>query len=198
MCTKKGIIKRTVLSAFKNIRSNGIIAMKVDDDDDLISARITDGTKEIFLATKMGKAIRFHEEKVRHMGRTARGVIAMRLAQQDRIIGMETVTAESTILSVCENGYGKRSKVSDYRITNRGGKGVINIKVTKRNGPVVGIQQVAEGNHLIMITQEGMTIRMEITEESIRTIGRSTQGVKLQGLSESDAIADIAIATENG
>jgi DNA gyrase subunit A len=122
----------------------------------------------------------------------------MRLAQQDRIIGMETVTAESTILSVCENGYGKRSKVSDYRITNRGGKGVINIKVTKRNGPVVGIQQVAEGNHLIMITQEGMTIRMEITEESIRTIGRSTQGVKLQGLSESDAIADIAIATENG
>jgi len=197
MCTKKGIIKKTILSAFKNIRSNGIIAMKVDDDDDLIGADITDGSQEIFLATRQGKALRFSEKHVRHMGRAARGLIGMKLSEGDYVVGMEVVQAESTILSVCENGYGKRSKVSDYRKTNRGCKGVINIKVTEKNGPVVGIKQVTNGDHLIMITQEGMTIRMIITEESIRTIGRSTQGVKLQGLSENDAIADIAIATEN-
>jgi len=198
MCTRNGIIKKTVLSAYKNIRSSGIIAMNIDDDDHLISAHITDGNQEIFLATKGGKAIRFKEEKVRFMGRTARGVIAMRMDKNDHIIGMQVVDEESSILTVCENGYGKRSKVADYRKTNRGGKGVINIKVSKRNGPVVGIKKISDGDHLIMITHEGMTIRMEITENSLRTIGRSTQGVKLQGMSESDGIADIAIAHENG
>jgi len=197
MCTNKGIIKKTVLSAFKNIRVNGIIAMHIDDDDNLIDAHITDGQKEIFIATRLGKAIRFNEDTVRHMGRNARGVIGMRIPKDDVVIGMQTVLADSNMLSVCEHGYGKRSKVDDYRKTNRGGKGVINVRVTSKNGPVVGIKQVVDGNHLIMITQEGMTIRMEISEDSIRTIGRSTQGVKLQGLSESDAIADIAISEDN-
>jgi DNA gyrase subunit A len=197
MCTMKGIIKKTNLSAFKNVRSHGIIAMKIDEGDDLISAHITDGNQEIFIATKMGKAIRFHEKNVRAMGRAAYGVIAMRFPAEDFIVGLETVTPESAILTVCQNGFGKRSLVDEYRITNRGGKGVINVIVSERNGPVVGIKQVFNGDHLIMITQEGMMIRMVITAESLRTIGRSTQGVKLQGMSEHDAIAGIAIAREN-
>jgi len=190
MATRNGIIKKTVLSAFSNPRRGGINAMNVPKDDNLIEAKITDGTCDIVLATKEGQAIRFHEDKVRDMGRAAYGVKGINLAKNDRVIGMVVVKRDATLLSVTENGYGKRTNISDYRVTNRGGKGIINIKTTQRNGKVVDIKEVVTDDELMLITQKGIIIRQPVKQ--ITVIGRATQGVKLINLDAGDKLVDVA------
>jgi DNA gyrase subunit A len=190
MSTRNGVIKKTVLSAFSNPRKGGINAMNVPEDDNLIEVEITDGNCDIILGTRQGQAIRFHEDKVRDMGRGAYGVKGITLEKEDFVIGMVVVKRDTTLLSVTENGYGKRSSISDYRVTNRGGKGVINIKATERNGKVVSIKEVIDEDELMVITQKGIIIRQPIKQ--IKVIGRNTQGVKLINLDEGDKVVDVA------
>jgi len=190
MATKKGVIKKTKLDAFSNPRKAGIIAISLPQDDQLIEATITDGAYDILLATKGGQAIRFPEIKIRPMGRNAYGVRGINLTDEDCVIGMEIIKKDTKILVVTENGYGKRTGVSDYRITNRGGKGIINIKTTKRNGKAVAIRMVEDEDELLIITQKGKIIRQ--SAKQIKVIGRATQGVKLINLGEGDKVVDVA------
>jgi DNA gyrase subunit A len=190
MSTRNGVIKKTVLSAFSNPRKGGINAMNVPEDDNLIEVEITDGNCDIILGTRQGQAIRFHEDRVRDMGRGAYGVKGVTLEKEDFVIGMVVVKRDTTLLSVTENGYGKRSTISDYRVTNRGGKGVINIKATERNGKVVSIKEVIDEDELMVITQKGIIIRQPVKQ--IKVIGRNTQGVKLINLDEGDKVVDVA------
>ncbi|HEX9916846.1 MAG TPA: DNA gyrase subunit A [candidate division Zixibacteria bacterium] len=190
MATKNGTIKKTVLSAYSNPRKGGINAIGIDEDDTLIEAKITDGNCDIVIATKDGQAIRFPENKVRQMGRTAYGVRGISLEKGDEVIGMVVIKRDTTLLSVTENGYGKRSQISEYRVTNRGGKGVINIKTTERNGKVVSIKEVQDEDELMLITQKGIVIRQPI--KTIKTIGRNTQGVRLINVSQGDRVVDVA------
>jgi DNA gyrase subunit A len=190
MASRNGVIKKTVLSAFSNPRKGGINAMNVPEDDNLIEVEITDGNCDIILGTRQGQAIRFHEDKVRDMGRGAYGVKGITLEKQDFVIGMVVVKRDTTLLSVTENGYGKRSNISDYRVTNRGGKGVINIKATERNGKVVSIKEVIDEDELMVITQKGIIIRQPVKQ--IKVIGRNTQGVKLINLDAGDKVVDVA------
>ncbi len=191
LATKQGTIKKTSLDAFSNPRKAGVNAMNIEGKDDgLIGAAITDGNFEIVLATRQGMAIRFPEEKVRAMGRTAYGVKGIELDESDYCIGMVAVKRDSTLLVVTENGYGKRTSIEDYRMTNRGGKGVINVKTTDRNGEVVAIMEVLDGDELILITKRGIAIRSAVKD--IHVIGRNTQGVRLMSLSENDRVTDVA------
>jgi DNA gyrase subunit A len=190
MATRNGTIKKTVLSAFGNPRRGGINAMHIPDDDVLIETDLTDGSFDIILATKQGQAIRFPENKVRDMGRAAYGVRGVSLQKGDEVIGMVVAKREATLLSVTQNGYGKRSPISDYRVTNRGGKGVINIRATERNGPVIAVKEVLDSDELMLITQKGIVVRISI--KSIKTIGRATQGVKLINLDRGDKLVDVA------
>ncbi len=196
MATKQGVLKKTQLTAFSNPRVGGIIALNLDEGDELIGVGQTDGSLNVFLGTKDGKAIRFPEEKVRAMGRSARGVRGIDLAKGDCVIGMEVVSPGDIILTATEFGFGKRSRVDDYRLTNRGGKGVINIKVTDKNGPVVGIRRVTEDDEFMLITTGGQLIRSRVQDVSI--IGRATQGVRLIGVKEGDRVAALARIEENG
>ncbi|HUU47046.1 MAG TPA: DNA gyrase subunit A [Acidobacteriota bacterium] len=198
MATKDGTVKKTVLSAFANPRRGGINAMDLPEGDELIEADITDGTHEIILATRSGQAVRFHEDNVRAMGRTAYGVRGVSLGKDDRVIGMVVVKRASTLVSVTENGYGKRSEIADYRLTKRGGKGVINIKTNERNGKVIAIKEVVNQDELMIISQGGIVIRMGI--EKLRVMGRATQGVRLISLDKGDKVIDVArvVITENG
>ncbi len=196
MATKQGVLKKTQLTAFSNPRVGGIIALNLDEGDELIGVGQTDGSLNVFLGTKDGKAIRFPEEKVRAMGRTARGVRGIDLAEGDCVIGMEVVSPGDIILTATEFGSGKRSRVDDYRLTNRGGKGVINIKVTEKSGPVVGIRRVTEDDEFMLITTGGQLIRSRVQDVSI--IGRATQGVRLIGVKEGDRVAALARIEENG
>ena len=191
MATRKGIIKKTALDAFSNPRKAGVNAMDISEkDDELIEAQITDGTYEIVLATRQGMAIRFPEEKVRAMGRTAYGVKGIELDDKDYVIGMVVVKRDSTLLVVTENGYGKRTSIEDYRMTNRGGKGVINVKTTDRNGEVVSIKEVMDQDELILITKNGIANRQAVKDISV--IGRNTQGVRLIHLKAGDLVTDVA------
>jgi len=190
MATRKGVIKKTSLSAFSNPRRVGINAMGIPEDDQLIEARITDGTCDIVLGTREGQAIRFPEDKVRAMGRSAYGVRGIALGKKDRVVGMVVIKRDTSLLVVTEKGFGKRSNVSDYRITNRGGKGVINVKVTERNGEVVDIKTVEDQDELMLITSKGIIIRQPVKQ--IKVIGRSTQGVKLMNLDAGDKVKDVA------
>ncbi len=190
MATKNGTIKKTVLSAFTNPRKGGINAMDLPEDDELIEAGITDGTNEIILATRDGLAVRFHEEHVRPMGRGAYGVRGVTLEEGDCVIGMVVVKRTTTLLSVTENGFGKRSEITEYRLTNRGGKGVINIKTTERNGKVIAIKEVVDDDELMIVSQGGIIIRLPLT--SVRVLGRATQGVKLINLDKGDKVVDVA------
>ena len=196
MATKQGVLKKTQLTAFSRPRAGGIIAINLDEGDELIGVGQTDGSLEVFLGTRGGKAIRFPEEKVRAMGRDTRGVRGIELAKGDYVIGMEVVSPGDIILTATEFGYGKRSRVDDYRLTNRGGKGVINIKVTEKNGPVVGIRRVIEDDEFMLITTGGQLIRSRVQDVSI--IGRATQGVRLIGVKEGDRVAALARIEENG
>jgi DNA gyrase subunit A len=182
MATRTGYIKKTSLDAFANIRSSGIIALTIPEDDALVAVRITEGAADILIGTRNGWAIRFREENVRPMGRTARGVRGIRLRDgddKDQVVGMAVVPREepATLLTVCERGYGKRTPTSDYPTKNRGGKGVITIKATERNGKVVSLRLVSDDDDLMLITDGGKLIRMPV--DGIPTIGRNTQGVRL-------------------
>jgi DNA gyrase subunit A len=194
MVTRDGVIKKSELNRFDNPLARGIIAIDLDSSDELIDAGVSNGQNYFFLASHEGKAIRFSETKVRPMGRDARGVRAMDLAEGDYLVGMEIVEEEGLILSISENGYGKRTPLTDYRLTARGGKGVINMKVTPRIGKVVAIMEVAEDSDLIIVTQQGKIIRIESSE--IRQAGRSTQGVRLVRMEEGDRVAAASVITE--
>ena len=192
MATKQGQVKKTSLEQYSRPRANGINAITVKEGDELLSAKLTNGESEILLALKSGKSIRFEESKTRPMGRNASGVRGITLAgPKDEVIGMVSVNDASTdILVVSENGYGKRSSLDDYRITNRGGKGVKTISITDKTGDLVSIKNVSDENDLMIINKSGIAIRMSV--ESLRVMGRATQGVKLINLKGDDQIAAVA------
>ncbi|WP_299254579.1 DNA gyrase subunit A [uncultured Aquimarina sp.] len=192
MATKKGQVKKTSLEQYSRPRTNGINAITIKDNDELLEAKLTDGKSQVMLAVKSGKAIRFEEEKTRPMGRGASGVRGIRLADdKDEVIGMVAVNdMESNILVVSENGYGKRSKLEDYRITNRGGKGVKTISVTDKTGQLVAIKNVTDEDDLMIINKSGIAIRLSV--EDLRVMGRATQGVRLINLKGKDSIAAVA------
>ncbi|MDC0710830.1 DNA gyrase subunit A [Stigmatella sp. ncwal1] len=178
--TKKGVVKRTDLSAFANVRVSGIIALGIEEGDELVAVKITDGSKDVLLSTAQGMSIRFPEEEVRSMGRQAYGVKGITLVDGDEVVGADVVEKDATILTVTENGYGKRTQETEYRVQGRGGKGIIDIKTTERNGKVVGLVQVKDADEVLLVTNGGMLIRMKAREISV--IGRNTQGVRLIAL----------------
>jgi DNA gyrase subunit A len=197
MTTKKGVVKKTDLMSYSHPRSGGIIALTLDPGDELISACLTDGTKEILLSSREGKAIRFAEEEARAIGRTARGVKGITLGRDDLLVSMDIITPGTlgaSILSVTENGFGKRSPVDEYPLQSRGGKGVITIKTTSRNGKLVGTQQVTEQEDVMLITDKGKIIRLR--GEEISVIGRNTQGVKLIELEAGERVMAVARLAE--
>jgi DNA gyrase subunit A len=195
MVTRQGVIKKCELSDFDNPRSAGIIAMALDDGDELLGAAITNGENYIFLGSHEGMAIRFKEDEVRAMGRTARGVRAMDLDEGDYLIGLLVVEKEGLILSISENGYGKRTELEQYRLTGRGRKGVINMKTSNKVGNVVAVLSVKENTDLMIITKDGKIIRLESGE--IRQAGRSTQGVRLVRMEEGDQVAAASVIPES-
>ena len=192
MCTKKGVVKKTSLEAYSRPRTNGINAITIREGDQLLEAKMTTGNSHIMMAVKSGKAIHFEEEKVRAMGRTAAGVRGIRLASdKDEVVGMICIEDQtSTVLVVAENGYGKRSAVEDYRITNRGGKGVKTINVTEKTGQLIALKNVTDNDDLMVINKSGITIRIGV--DTLRVMGRATQGVKLIRLRDEDSIASVA------
>jgi len=194
MGTRRGVVKKTVLSAFSNPRAGGIIAMGVEEGDAVIAVQVTDGTGEVFIGTRNGMAIRFEETDVRPMGRTAYGVRGISLRDDDYVVAMEVVHPGGTLLTVTEGGLGKRTEIDEYRVQSRGGVGIINIATTERNGPVAGIAYVHEGDELLLITQQGMILRMPTND--VRSIGRATQGVKLIDIEEGDQVVSIARLVE--
>lgn len=192
MCTKKGVVKKTSLESYSRPRQNGINAITVREEDQLLEAKLTTGNSQIMLAVKSGKAIRFEEEKVRPMGRTASGVRGVTLSDsKDEVVGMICVNDfESDVLVVSENGYGKRSSIEDYRITNRGGKGVKTINVTEKTGSLIALKNVTDENDLMVVNKSGITIRISVAD--LRQMGRATQGVRIIKLRENDSIAAVA------
>jgi DNA gyrase subunit A len=195
-CTRKGIIKKTALSSYGNPRAGGIIAIGVDEGDALLSVALTDGKQEIFMATSQGQAIRFPEEQVRPMGRGARGVIAMRLHEDDTVVEMDVLGARkvTTILTVTGKGYAKRTGLDEYRLQGRGGSGIINCKITDKNGPVVKAMEVGADHQVMVITSFGKIIRTDVRDISL--YGRPTQGVRLINLDEGDAVVAVARVAE--
>jgi DNA gyrase subunit A len=191
MATRKGVVKKTDLSDFANIRSGGIIAMGIEDDDELIAAEITDGKKKIFLATHEGMAICFDEADVRPMGRPAYGVRGITLEKGDYVISVAAVSDDAEMLSISEHGYGKRTELQEYRFQSRGGKGVINMKTSDRNGLVVAVLPVSNESQVLIITNQGKLIRVEA--KGIRVSGRSTQGVKLIDASDDDLVTSASL-----
>ena len=200
MATKNGQVKKTLLEQYSRPRTNGINAITIKEDDELLEAKLTTGESQVMLALKSGKAIRFEEAKTRPMGRSASGVRGIKLAHaKDEVIGMVTIEnpQEESVLVVSENGYGKRTYIDDpedgepvYRITNRGGKGVKTISITEKTGNLVSIKSVIDSDDLMIINKSGIAIRMAV--EDLRVMGRATQGVKLINLKNSDSIAAVA------
>ena len=190
MCTKRGVIKKTTLEAYSRPRVNGINAIGIRENDQLLEAKLTTGDSFIMLAARSGKAIRFHENATRPMGRNATGVRGIRIEEQDEVVGMICVNDdESNVLVVSENGYGKRSHIEDYRITNRGGKGVKTISITEKTGDLIAIKNVTDENDLMIIKKSGVTIRLGV--ENMRVMGRATQGVRLITLKDNEHIAAV-------
>jgi len=195
MLATNGQIKKTHLSEFRNVRRGGIIAMSLRPKSQLMWSRLTDGKREIIIATRLGKAIRFSEKDIRPMGRTAAGVRGMRLAKKDEVIGMVSIgEAEKYVFTASEKGYGKRTEVDSYRKTHRGGKGLINLKVTSKIGPAVAVLGVAEDD-LLIVTLSGKVIRIQTKQ--VRAVGRATQGVRLINLENGDKICSVAKAEES-
>ncbi len=190
MVTRKGMIKKTDLMSFSRPRSGGIIATTIQEGDELIAADVTHGEQDIFLGTRDGLSIRFKEKDIREMGRQAQGVKGIRLSPSDWVVGAEVLSQEGTILTVTENGFGKRTRTEDYREQGRAGKGIITIKTTNRNGPVVGVLQVADEDDLMIITDGGKIIRMRVKDLSV--IGRNTQGVRLINLEDQEKVVSVA------
>jgi DNA gyrase subunit A len=194
MGSRRGVVKKTALSAFSNPRAGGIIAMGVEEGDSVIVVLVTDGSGELFIGTRKGMAIRFPETDVRAMGRTAYGVRGITLRNDDYVVAMETVRPGGALLSVTEHGYGKRTEIDEYRVQSRGGVGVINIAASERNGEVVGIAYVQENDELLLITQQGMILRMPTN--GVRAIGRATQGVRLIDIEDDDKVVSVARLVE--
>jgi DNA gyrase subunit A len=192
MVTKNGTIKKTSLEAYSRPRVNGVNAIEIRDNDQLLGAYLTNGTSQIMIATKNGKCIRFPEEKVREVGRGSIGVRGITMEDNDEVIGMIVVNdvEKETVLVVSEKGYGKRTAVEDYRITNRGGKGVITLNITEKTGNLIAIQNVTDEDGLMIINKSGVAIRMNMDE--MRVMGRNTQGVRMINLKKNDEIAAIA------
>tara|TARA_E500000331_G_scaffold272893_1_gene264794 strand:- start:285 stop:929 length:645 start_codon:yes stop_codon:yes gene_type:complete len=192
MATKMGQVKKTSLEQYSRPRSNGINAITIKDGDELLEAKLTNGNSQIMLAVKSGKAIRFEESKTRPMGRNASGVRGIRLKDnKDEVVGMISVNdMDANILVVSENGYGKRSSLEDYRLTNRGGKGVKTISITEKTGKLVTLKSVSDSDDLMIINKSGIAIRMQV--EDLRVMGRATQGVKVISLKDGDSIAAVA------
>ncbi|WP_447985257.1 DNA gyrase subunit A [Nitrospira sp. Nam74] len=199
MATRHGVIKKTELSAYGNPRQGGIIALSLDEGDKLIGVQMTDGQREILLGTRQGIVIRFKEDEVRPMGRTAHGVRGITLEEGNQVIGMETITPDSTtaILTITEGGYGKRTPVADYRIQGRGGKGIISVKTTERNGLAVGFVQVRENDEIMMMSSKGKILRCKV--DKIREVGRNTQGVRVLEMEETeDRVVGVARLADTG
>jgi DNA gyrase subunit A len=194
MGSRKGVVKKTDLSLFRNPRAGGIIAMGIDEGDSVIAVELSDGREQVFLGTRAGMAIRFQETDVRSMGRAAYGVRGISLRDDDEVVAMEVVREGGTLLTVAQNGYGKRTGLDEYRLQTRGGVGIINIQTSDRNGKVVGIAYVGDDDELMIISQQGMIIRMRAGD--VRTIGRATQGVRLIGIEEGDEVVAIAKLAE--
>jgi len=191
MATKQGQVKKTLLEQYSRPRVNGIAAITIKEDDELLEAKLTNGKSQILVAVKSGKLVRFEESKTRPMGRSASGVRGITLADdKDEVIGMVSVNdMNSEILVVSENGYGKRSSLEDYRITNRGGKGVKTLNITEKTGKLVSINNVTDADDLMIINKSGLTIRMEVSD--LRVMGRATQGVRLINIKGNDSIAAV-------
>ena len=192
--TKRGTIKKTALEAYSNPRSGGIIAIHLDDEDELISAKLTDGKQYLFIGTKMGKAIHFPENQIREMGRTAHGIRGIKISKDDEVVGMELVAPHTQILTVAANGYGKRTQASEYRIQNRGGSGIFTVKRTQKTGDVIGIKTVLEEDELMLISNKGKIIRLRAVDIPVQ--GRSTQGVRLITLEEGERVVAVAKLAE--
>ena len=191
MCTQKGTIKKTTLEAYSRPRANGINAISINEGDRLLNVKLTNGDNNIIIAARSGRAIRFHESNVRPMGRTAAGVRGITLKDaKDIVVEMVAITRENAnLLVVSEKGYGKRSDIEDYRITKRGGKGVKTLNVTEKTGELVAIKEVIDTDDLMIINKSGITIRMAV--ESLRVMGRATQGVRLIKVNENDSISSV-------
>jgi DNA gyrase subunit A len=194
MATNKGIVKKTSLDAYSNIRTGGIIGILLDEGDKLISVRLTTGNQEVLLSTYNGMAIRFNEEEIRSIGRVGRGVKGIDLDEDDYVVGMEIVHDNSTILTLTERGYGKRTNLSEYRMQGRGGKGILTIKCTQRNGKAVSSLQVSDEDEIMILTAAGKIIRMKTRDITI--IGRNTQGVRLIDIDDNDKVVGVATIAE--
>jgi len=192
--TKRGTIKKTALEAYSNPRSGGIIAIHLDDEDELISTKLTDGKQFLFIGTKMGKAIHFPENQIREMGRTARGIRGIKISKGDEVVGMEVVAPHTQILTVTANGYGKRTQASEYRTQNRGGSGIFTVKRTQKTGDVIGIKIVADEDDLMLISNKGKIIRLRAVDIPVQ--GRSTQGVRLINIEEGERVVAVARLAE--
>ena len=195
MATKKGIVKKTKVQEYKNIRKTGLSAITLREDDELIEVKKTDNTKDIILVTKYGQCIRFHESDVRSTGRQSMGVIGMNLADRDEVVGMQLDTQGEYLLIASEMGIGKRTKMSEFSPQNRGGKGVKCYKITEKTGYIVGIKAVNDENEIMIITTEGIIIRIKV--DSISILGRVASGVKLINMEEDVTIASIARVRED-
>jgi DNA gyrase subunit A len=192
--TKRGTIKKTALEAYSNPRSGGIIAIHLDDDDELISAKLTDAKQYLFIGTKMGKAIHFPESQIREMGRTAHGIRGIKISKDDEVVGMELVAPHTQILTVTANGYGKRTQAAEYRLQNRGGSGIFTVKRTQKTGDVIGIKTVGDEDELMLISDKGKIIRLRAVDIPVQ--GRSTQGVRLITLEEGERVVAVAKLAE--
>jgi DNA gyrase subunit A len=188
--TRQGTVKKTVLSAYGNVRATGICGINIEKDDELIDVQVCDQNSDIVLATKDGMSIRFHHSDVRDMGRATTGVKGIELEKGDEVIGMVVVRRDASLLVVSEKGFGKRSELVDYRVQKRGGKGIITLKKTEKTGPIVALKEVIPEDELMMITRHGVIIRLPV--DGIRVIGRNTQGVKVMNLDAGDAVVDVA------
>jgi len=195
LCTRQGVVKKTDLTAFSNPRRAGIIAINLDEGDELIAASRTSGSQEVLIATRSGKSVRFKETDVRPMGRAAMGVRGVSLIEGDQVVGMEILSPGATILSVTENGFGKRTPLGDYRLQRRGGQGIITIRTSARNGAVIGVAQVTDEDEVMLITDGGKVLRCRVS--GISTMGRATQGVTLMDLAEGEKLVAVARLAES-
>jgi len=194
MATRNGYVKKTYLIAYSKPRASGINAIKIEYYDELIGVRATNGEKDIILSTRDGMSIRFNEKNVREMGRTARGVRGINLKPGDEVVSVGVVEKDSSLLTVTEKGFGKKTRAEEYRVQSRGGKGIKTIKITEKNGRVLGVLQVTRDDEIILISEKGQIIRMKASD--LRMIGRATQGVRLMKLDEDDKVVSFARVAE--
>src|SRR5262249_8342407 len=192
--TRRGLVKKTDLMQYANPRPSGIIAIALEEGDEGIGVRLTDGTREVILSTRHGQAIRFNEDEVRSMSRDTYGVWGMRMDEGDEVVALDLVEAGATLLAVSENGYGKRTEMDEYRLTRRGGKGIITMKTTDKTGRVIGVRMVTDEDQIMLVTSGGTVIRLRVNE--IRVIGRNTQGVRLIDLDGGERVVSVARLAE--